>query len=113
MAAKPNSEFKKDLYRAILTLETEEECEAFFKDLCTIPELKALSQRFAVAVMLNRIWYITRSSRRQALLPPPSAASSARWIMRTPAATASYSSAWKIKNERLPRFFALLRQSDL
>ena len=54
MAAKPNSEFKKDLYRAILTLETEEECEAFFKDLCTIPELKALSQRFAVAVMLDK-----------------------------------------------------------
>jgi len=54
MAAKPNSEFKKNLYRAILTLETEEECEAFFKDLCTIPELKALSQRFAVAVMLNK-----------------------------------------------------------
>lgn len=54
MATKPNQEFTRELYRAILTLETEEECEAFFKDLCTIPELKALSQRFAVAVMLNR-----------------------------------------------------------
>ena len=54
MPTKPNSEFTSELFRAILTLETEEECDAFFRDLCTIPELKALSQRFAVAVMLNR-----------------------------------------------------------
>lgn len=53
MTTKPNTEFTKDLYQAILTLRNEEECEAFFKDLCTVPELKALSQRFAVAVMLN------------------------------------------------------------
>ena len=54
MPSKPNEEFTRDLYRAILTLETVEECDAFFKDLCTIPELKALSQRFAVAMMLNK-----------------------------------------------------------
>ena len=54
MPVKPNTEFTEDLYKAILTLETVEECEAFFKDLCTIPELKALSQRFAVALMLNK-----------------------------------------------------------
>ena len=54
MPTKPNEEFTKDLYRAILTLETVEECDAFFRDLCTIPELKALSQRFAVAEMLNK-----------------------------------------------------------
>ena len=54
MPTKPNSTFTNDLYRAILTLETVEECDAFFKDLCTIPELKALSQRFAVAEMLNK-----------------------------------------------------------
>ncbi len=54
MPTKPNLEFTRDLYQAILTLETVEECDAFFKDLCTIPELKALSQRFAVAEMLNR-----------------------------------------------------------
>ena len=41
-----------DLYEAILHLETVEECRSFFKDLCTIPELKALSQRFQVARML-------------------------------------------------------------
>lgn len=54
MATRPNTEFTNELYQAILTLETVEECDAFFKDLCTIPELKALSQRFAVAVMLNK-----------------------------------------------------------
>lgn len=41
-----------ELYDAILHLETVEECRSFFKDLCTIPELKALSQRFQVARML-------------------------------------------------------------
>lgn len=41
-----------DLYEAILCLENVEECRLFFKDLCTIPELKALSQRFQVAKML-------------------------------------------------------------
>lgn len=43
-----------DLYEAVLCLETVEECKLFFKDLCTIPELKALSQRFQVAKMLTK-----------------------------------------------------------
>lgn len=42
-----------DLYEAILCLETIEDCRQFFKDLCTIPELKALSQRFQVAKLLT------------------------------------------------------------
>jgi len=41
------------LFSAILKLETMEECYAFFEDLCTIPELKALSQRIQVAKMLS------------------------------------------------------------
>ncbi|SDB04983.1 Trp operon repressor family [Ruminococcaceae bacterium FB2012] len=41
-----------DLYEAVLCLKTVEECRLFFKDLCTIPELKALSQRFQVAKLL-------------------------------------------------------------
>lgn len=47
-----------DLYKAILCLENVEECRLFFKDLCTIPELKALSQRFQVARLLtdNRVY---------------------------------------------------------
>ena len=34
------------LYRAILALETEEECYAFFQDLCTIAELRSMEQRY-------------------------------------------------------------------
>lgn len=41
------------LFKAILTLETREECYSFFEDLCTVPELKALSQRIQVAKMLQ------------------------------------------------------------
>ncbi len=41
-----------ELYRAILALETEEECIAFFEDLCTIGELSAMEQRFQVAKAL-------------------------------------------------------------
>jgi TrpR-related protein YerC/YecD len=40
------------LFRAVLELRTAEECYRFFEDLCTIGELKALAQRFAVARML-------------------------------------------------------------
>lgn len=41
------------LYEAILKLRTKEECSAFFEDLCTVPELKAMSQRLVVAKMLS------------------------------------------------------------
>ncbi len=41
------------LYRAILKLETEEECYNFFQDLCTISELRAMEQRFEVATLLD------------------------------------------------------------
>lgn len=41
------------LFRAVLCLETMEECYNFFEDLCTVPELKALSQRLQVAKMLH------------------------------------------------------------
>jgi len=41
------------LFRAILLLETEEECYQFFEDICTISEMKALAQRLQVAMMLE------------------------------------------------------------
>ncbi|MBQ2061254.1 MAG: TrpR-like protein [Oscillospiraceae bacterium] len=41
------------LYKAILTLETEEECYRFFQDLCTISELRSMEQRFDVAKLLS------------------------------------------------------------
>ena len=41
------------LFKAILSLETMDECYIFFDELCTVPELKALSQRLEVARMLS------------------------------------------------------------
>ena len=42
-----------ELYKAILTLQNEEECYAFFQDLCTVSELRAMEQRFEVAQLLD------------------------------------------------------------
>ncbi len=53
MPKKVNDEFTDVLFDAIVTLQTREECAMLFKDLCTIPELKAMSQRFVVAKMLK------------------------------------------------------------
>ena len=41
------------LYRAILTLKTEEECYNFFQDLCTLSELRSMEQRYEVAALLD------------------------------------------------------------
>lgn len=41
-----------EFYREILKLETLEECEIFFEDLCTIKELESMSQRIQSAKML-------------------------------------------------------------
>ena len=41
------------LFDAILQLQSKEECYQFFEDLCTVSELKALSQRIVVAKMLS------------------------------------------------------------
>ncbi|HIR58334.1 MAG TPA: TrpR-like protein, YerC/YecD [Candidatus Gallacutalibacter pullicola] len=52
-----NSKIKDDsvdfLFRAVLSLKTVEECYNFFEDLCTVPEIKAMSQRLLVAHMLS------------------------------------------------------------
>ena len=41
------------LFDAILCLKSREECYNFFEDLCTVQELKTLSQRIVVAKMLS------------------------------------------------------------
>ena len=46
----PNVDF---LFKAILELKNMDECYDFFEDLCTVTELKALSQRIVVAKMLR------------------------------------------------------------
>ncbi|MDD5947336.1 MAG: YerC/YecD family TrpR-related protein [Oscillospiraceae bacterium] len=42
-----------DLCEALLSLKTKEETSNFLRDLCTIQELKALSQRYQVAKLLH------------------------------------------------------------
>ena len=42
------------LYKAVLSLETEEECAQFFEDVCTIQETEAIAQRIEVACQLNK-----------------------------------------------------------
>ena len=41
------------LFEAILTLKSVDECYKFFEDVCTIKEIKAISQRLEVARMLT------------------------------------------------------------
>ena len=47
---KPRNE---NMYKAILSLKTVDECMKFFDDLCTVTELVALEQRYQVACCLN------------------------------------------------------------
>lgn len=41
------------LFKAITRIENEEECFAFFEDLCTVKEIQDMSQRFETALMLK------------------------------------------------------------
>jgi TrpR-related protein YerC/YecD len=51
---KNNTKELKALYEAILKLENTDECKNFFRDLCTLDELKSMAERFAVAKMVNK-----------------------------------------------------------
>ena len=42
------------LFEAVLTLKSVEECYIFFDDLCTVNEIQSLSQRLEVARMLGK-----------------------------------------------------------
>ena len=54
MNRKIQDEYKDFLFDAVLSLQNREECYRFFEDLCTVPELKAISQRLVVADMLRK-----------------------------------------------------------
>ena len=43
-----------ELFRAILSLENNEECYRFFEDIMTVNEIKAISQRWHVTVLLSK-----------------------------------------------------------
>ena len=48
-----HKDFSELFYKAVMTLETPEECKSFFEDVCTPKEIKSMAQRFAVAKMLS------------------------------------------------------------
>ena len=48
-----NKERSMALYESILELSSMEECIAFFDDLCTVGELRAMEQRYDVACLLD------------------------------------------------------------
>jgi TrpR-related protein YerC/YecD len=49
---KINNKDIEELYKAILTLETQEEAKAFFRDLLTEVEIKEITERWKVARMI-------------------------------------------------------------
>ena len=53
-----------ELFRAILRLESVAEAERFFRDLCTLGELRDLSQRWAVVRLLNQGLHYAQISER-------------------------------------------------
>ncbi|MDD3278368.1 MAG: YerC/YecD family TrpR-related protein [Lachnospiraceae bacterium] len=53
MSKSVHTEAVDQLFEAILSLQSQEECYTFFEDVCTINELLSLSQRFEVAKMLR------------------------------------------------------------
>lgn len=53
MPLKRNDKNLEFLFNAILQLEDIDECYDFFEDLCTVQELRSLSQRIVVAKMLS------------------------------------------------------------
>ena len=42
------------LFAAILQLETQEDCQRFFEDICTIKEVQDMSQRLEAAILLDQ-----------------------------------------------------------
>ncbi len=47
------SEMTELFYKAIVSLNSVEDCRHFFEDACTPKEIQAIAQRFAVAKMLS------------------------------------------------------------
>ncbi len=44
----------KELFSAVLALKTQDECKKFFRDLCTLSELKAMSERWQVVQQVTK-----------------------------------------------------------
>ena len=52
------------LFQAIATIDGPDEMERFFRDLCTLTELRDMSQRWAVARLLDEGLHYAEISRR-------------------------------------------------
>lgn len=52
MGAKEKSEHISELYKKIVSLQTEEDCKAFFEDLCTVKEVENMAERCFAAKLL-------------------------------------------------------------
>lgn len=44
----------RSLFAAIASIKTEEECQRFFRDLCTFGELESMAERWNVAQQINK-----------------------------------------------------------
>lgn len=53
MSDKMRDEQTDNLFRAVLSLNSIDECYAFFEDLCTVSELREMAKRLTAARMLN------------------------------------------------------------
>lgn len=53
MPARFDDEYSKAFFSAVVSIENEDECRAFFEDICTIKELQSMISRLRVAEMLD------------------------------------------------------------
>ncbi len=54
MESELNNKEIKELFSIIASLKTAEECKKFFRDICTLSELKAMSERWQVAKQVQK-----------------------------------------------------------
>jgi TrpR-related protein YerC/YecD len=54
LSTRQEAQAERNLFAAIATLRTVEECRAFLRDLCTPAELQAMADRWAVVEYLRR-----------------------------------------------------------
>ena len=53
MSSRIKDEANDNLFESILSLQSVDECYAFFEDICTVKELQDIAQRLVVAKMLK------------------------------------------------------------
>lgn len=92
----PNEETK-DLFQAILRLETLDDCEQFFRDLCTMNELKTMTERWSIAKLVH-MGFPYRAISRKTGASSATIARVAHWLVY---GTGAYVKACKEREELL------------